>query len=174
LGAPPSAQPPPPLPEDDFWLESSVRTGEDAEQPAPDQRVSPTAVIEDQTRAARGWTDLAVLDERADTGDRASYSARAHPLGLWLRGVEDQLANRWVYPPALRALGVQGTVVVRFRVGRDGSVSNVVVAVSSNIPDLDLAAVQAVPAALPPLPASGGRSVRLQYVFRYRESRGPG
>jgi TonB family protein len=63
---------------------------------------------------------------------------------------------------------VQGTVVVRWEVARDGTVSGLEVVSSSGIPELDLAALAAVPARLPPL-ADGARSMPMKYTFRTRK-----
>ena len=100
--------------------------------------------------------------------DQARYGARAHVLGAWISSVDDVLRQRWVYPPALRALGVEGTVVVQFHVSPAGSVSNVRVESGSGNPELDLAALAAIPARVAAMPAGSGDGLWRKVGFRYR------
>ena len=173
---PPSAAPlvaAPPAPirpalADDFWASTAPDTAPVGPVAAPS---SETAIMTQNDMSAQGWSDLAILDERAALADTAAYGARAHPLGAWLTVVDDQIRQRWIYPPALRALGQQGTVVVRFYVARSGLVTQAQVRAGSGWPDLDLAALSAVPAHVSAMPPGNGSGVWLQWTFRYRADR---
>lgn len=153
----------PPIIEDDFWAADAMPLPEPPTE-APDDALD-SAILDTKNADAAGWSDLAVLDERVALRDKTRFSAKAHPLGAWMRNVDEELRRRWTYPETFRALGIKGNVVVQFRVLESGVVDNVRVAVSSNIPELDLAALAALPkrVAAPP----GGKRVQLQYVFRY-------
>ncbi|MDP2313282.1 MAG: TonB family protein, partial [Pseudomonadota bacterium] len=173
--APPAPRRPvtaPPL-DDDFWSASPPPLADAEGEPTPDAAQAPrreTAVLADQDAESHGWSDIAVLDERTALAEDTRYSARAHPLGAWLNTVDDDIRHRWIYPPALRAFGTQGICVVRFRVARSGAVSNVYVQSSAGNAELDLAALAAIPARVPPMPAGSGSGVWLQWTFRYRAS----
>ncbi|MES2640558.1 MAG: TonB family protein [Myxococcota bacterium] len=166
--------PRPPL-EDDFWSASTVPTLTDPEVASTDLDATPnvkpdTFLLAAEQADARGWSDLAILDEKAVLSDQARYGARAHVLGAWLSGVDDGLRERWVYPPALRALGVEGTVVLWFYVSRTGAVSSLQIHAGSGNTELDLAALAAVPAKVTAMPAGSGSGQWLEKVFRYRAS----
>lgn len=120
---------------------------------------------------AAAWSDLTVLDEGVALGDEARVSIREHPLGAWMVGVDSQIRAASRFPEELRALGVDGDVVVRFRVAKDGTVSEARVLRGSDVPELDLAALAAIPPRVPALPA-GEKGRYVTYTFRYRA--GPG
>ena len=112
-------------------------------------------------------TGLAVLPESFELSAVAAVSVRSHPLGRWAAAADDRIRAGWVWPEELRALGVGGTVVVRYRVTATGVVEDLAVVVSSGHPPLDLAALAAIPSTLPP-PPDGYADVPLRYTFRYR------
>jgi len=169
--APIAALPPAPVRpalEDDFWASTAPETAPPGPVVAPS---SDAAIVTQNDAQAQGWSDLAILDERVALADTSAYGARAHPLGAWLTAVDDQIRQRWVYPPALRALGQQGTVVVRFYVARSGLVTQAQVRAGSGWPELDLAALSAIPARVSAMPSGNGAGVWLQWTFRYRADR---
>jgi TonB family protein len=124
---------------------------------------------DDETKA-RGWADIAVLEERTVLAEDTRFSARESPEGQWMASVYAEASANWVYPATLRALGTQGTVVVRFRVRRDGTVEDPSVLVPSGTTELDLAALAALPAHVAPFPAGvAGNRLYIRLTFRYRE-----
>ncbi|MDP2308193.1 MAG: TonB family protein [Pseudomonadota bacterium] len=164
--------PRPPL-EDDFWSASALSSLVEPTVPSASIDTTPaprpdTFLLGAEDASARGWSDLAILDERAALSDQTRFGARSHPLAPWLNGVDDTLRQRWIYPPALQALGVEGTVIVRFHVSTSGVVSNPYVHSSAGHPELDLAALAALPARVAAMPSGSGRGQWLEWTFRYR------
>ena len=118
------------------------------------------------------FSSLEVADARLPEGERTRISTRRDPLGVWAAGLDQQLRERLVYPPELRALGVGGAVKVGFRVLPDGRVVDIEI-VSSDVPELVVPAVAAVPERTDPLPPERERQyrrgIRVTYTFRFGE-----
>ncbi len=104
-------------------------------------------------------------------GAEARYSARKHALGEWMALLDTQLRAAWTYPAELRALGVVGTVVVHFKVRRDGTVKELSVVSSSHVPDLDLTALASIPMLVAAIPATVPGAARyISITFRYGDT----
>jgi TonB family protein len=124
-------------------------------------------VTSDEVTKAHGWSDIAVLSADTPTAAETSVAIRKTPTGVWYDNVDDQLRAVWRYPAELRALGIRGEVVVQFAVERNGAVRDVKVISSSGYPELDLAAVSAVPVRVAPLPPGvhGPQYVRETFLY---------
>lgn len=98
--------------------------------------------------------------------------AQSTELGRYTEEIYQILQRNWYaldLPAQQKALGVQGTVTVAFRIHRNGRVSDVNVTRSSGVPELDALAVASIPKKLPPIPASLAMKSVLQLVtFTYR------
>ncbi len=114
--------------------------------------------------------DLAVLPEDVAVGAITALTVSAHPLAAWMDGLDQQLRDRWTYPPEQRALGVEGTVELRFDVLPNGRTANVAVTRSDAAPELVFAALASVPTAVEPPPPGWGR-LAISYTYRYRGGR---
>jgi TonB family protein len=137
--------------------------------PAADARPPDTAVLDGPEAEAAAWSDLGVANEDVPLGEATRVGVRDDPLGRWMVVLDDTLREHWTYPPRLRALGVEGTAILRFRVRRDGEIDRVVVVRSAGNIELDRAALAAVPARTTPLPREvRARSIEIRYTFRYR------
>lgn len=82
--------------------------------------------------------------------------------------------NWWAVMPESAKLGRKGTVLLQFAVAKDGTVTKVVVANSSNIDPLDRAAIASISMSNPfaPLPPDfRGNVIRLQLTFAYNNAR---
>jgi TonB family protein len=113
-----------------------------------------------------GWTELTVLDESVERGEKVAVSVQRTELGVWFTSVDDQVRAGWKSPPAATALGYGGTVVVTFEIARDGAIREVVVA-HSNVPvELEQAALGAIPRKVA-APPRGFAPLKVQYSFRY-------
>jgi protein TonB len=73
-----------------------------------------------------------------------------------LRAIRRQVEQAKIYPDAARRAGLEGTVELRFRIGRDGTVEALEVVRSSGHPELDEIAMQTIRRAAP-YPIVGGR-----------------
>jgi protein TonB len=72
------------------------------------------------------------------------------------------LRKNMVYPPKLKAAGIQGKVYVQFIVEKDGSITNVKVRRTSNVVELDNEAVRLIKAMPKWIPGSiKGKPVRV-------------
>jgi TonB family protein len=120
------------------------------------------------TRPAATWSDLAVVAETVPIGERTRVAVRDDPVGHWMVGVDDAIRAGWRYPAAVQARGVEGNVIVTFRVKRSGKVVDAQIVSGSGDPYLDMAALVAVPERVPPLPKKAPRSIEIRYIFRYR------
>jgi TonB family protein len=118
-----------------------------------------------------GWTSREVVDETLASGVRAEVSTREDPLGTWLVAFDDLLRSRWDWPAQARALGADGTVILRVRVRASGKLDTVVLVRGSGDAALDAAALAALPSRTAPLP-EGRDSLHLRYTFRYRHGNG--
>jgi TonB family protein len=98
---------------------------------------------------------------------QALVGVRTHPLAAWATRVDAFLSAHWKIPVDVRALGVSGTTVVGFTVGRNGRVSDVKLIQSSGRPELDARALAAVPARFPALEPPEWAPLRLRYSFRW-------
>ena len=94
--------------------------------------------------------------------------------GPWAQRVQREVKGNWyaVMPVAAR-VGMKGIVVVRFRVQRDGTITDFEVMESAGVPPLDRAvndALLVMSSPLPPLPLpedSDEESIRITYTFVY-------
>lgn len=148
----PAPTPPPTPPEqpvaDGFW----DRVSEPAEAPSATAPPAPDAPTES-------------LPHDLEVSMVAAASVRATPLGRWAETVDDALRARWRWPDHLRALDVGGSVEVGFTVRRDGRVVDVHLIDGSGTPELDYAALAAVPERVEAPP--DGVAVPYRWVFRY-------
>jgi protein TonB len=78
--------------------------------------------------------------------------------------IRDQIERARIYPDTARREGLQGTVLVRFRVGSDGAVTAVEIARSSGHELLDQASADTVRRAAP-YPAFPGW-IRIPLAYR--------
>ncbi len=107
-----------------------------------------------QTTGASGPSDPATTPSEAPaTSGPAQAAASAAPDSEWLAGVGAWLLAHRSYPEMARALGRQGTVVVRITVDPNGHVEDVDLVHGSGSDSLDHAAEALVrDAHLPPFP----------------------
>ena len=118
------------------------------------------------TDEGAGWTDITMLDEDVTEADKAQVAVRRTALGVWFAPVDDLVRGGWKVPLAVRALGVTGSVIVEFTIDKRGAVNDVAM-IDANVDlELQLAALAAVPAAVPPPPGGTG-TIRVRYTFRY-------
>ncbi len=126
-----------------------------------------------------GWGDLA---GQASSGLSFAFGGGAMQIesrsdldwGPWARLVQQRVKENWysVMPVAAR-VGMQGVVVVRFRVQRDGRITDYEQLESAGVPPLDRAvddALVVMSSPLPPLPIpadSDEESIRITYTFIY-------
>jgi protein TonB len=149
------------------------------EAPAEDAWAAATAALLEPTPPGNteddpgeaGWTSREVVDEAVALGTRAEVSTREDALGTWLVAFDDLLRARWVWPARARALGADGTVIVRLRVHASGKLDPVVLLRGAGDAELDQAALAAIPARAAPLP-DGRETLHLRYTFRYRHGTG--
>ncbi len=147
-----------------------ARDAEPMPGPTPAPETAPAREAEEAgpTRPAATWSDLAVVAETVPVGERTQVAVRDDPIGHWMVGVDDAIRAGWRYPAAAQVGGVEGNVVVTFRVKRSGKVVDAQIVSGSGDPYLDMAALVAVPDRVPPLPKKAPRSVEIRYIFRYR------
>lgn len=162
-----TAQPPAPADRDDgFWSPSEETAPPDIQTMAPPADAAAAIAARTAQKDGAAWSSQSVLDESVEAGDEAHASSRAHPLGVWMDGVDGQLRAAWIYPDDLRALGVDGVVTLRFLVKPNGKVDRIELLSGSGNGKLDRAALQSVPARVPPIPFGFGQQW-VQYSFRY-------
>ena len=80
-----------------------------------------------------------------------------------LRAIRRQIERAKIYPDAARRAGMEGTVELRFRIGRDGTVEVLEVVRSSGYPELDEIAMQTIRRAAPYPSVSGRIRIPLSY-----------
>lgn len=96
--------------------------------------------------------------------------AKATPLGRYTQAALDLVNERWYdedLPLEQRVAGVQGSVLVRFDVNRNGRVKGLKLLRRSGHAALDRMALRAVPSRLPAPPEEVPAPVRQQVAFRY-------
>ena len=148
--------------------------------PTPDTPGGQTAVAAPSDAPAGETTGSAEGATQAH-GDDGSTSASASGPGpnldallhAWVEEVSAAVHRTWRYPRSARRAGLQGEVVLEFRVDGRGRIHDVRVARSSGHRLLDEAAVAAVEqiASVPPPPpvlAWGDRLVRVPFVYALR------
>jgi protein TonB len=121
---------------------ASSRTVEQQEETNPPQPQEPPPV--QQARSAAPAAVAPAAPTQTTAGDDNKMVALPNAIDS---SALRQLACRIpapVYPPKARRLGEAGTVHVQVRIGTDGLFSDVHVLTSSNFPDLDSAAIQAI------------------------------
>ncbi|MEJ2367227.1 MAG: energy transducer TonB [Acidobacteriota bacterium] len=104
---------------------------------------------------------------RLNTGN-LSFDTAAWDLGPYARKVQQIVKSNWSVPAAQEVLQQEGWVAVHFYVNKDGSITDLRVIRSSNIPSYDQSALDALRTSnpLPPLP-SFVTVPRLGAVFRF-------
>lgn len=107
---------------------------------------------------------VSVVPEDIPEGAVTRLSVSGHPLAAWMNGVDEALRRGWDYPLEARALGVHGTVEVRFIVLPSGRVTDVTVTMADAPPELVNAATGSIPARVKP----PGEELEIRYTFRYR------
>jgi TonB family protein len=106
----------------------------------------------------------------ADPAASQSVAALATPLGRYTQVALDLVNERWYdedLPVEQRVAGVQGSVLVRFDVNRNGRVRGVKLMRRSGHAALDRMALRAVPSRLPAPPDDVDAPCRQQVAFRY-------
>ncbi|MSP56953.1 MAG: TonB family protein [Myxococcales bacterium] len=125
----------------------------------------PAIALTDDAHEPAG--SLAVLPEDVAYGAITAMSVSAHPLADWMTDLDDALRGRWIYPPDLRALGVEGTVEVSFNVLPNGRITDVGVTRADADPALVFAALASLPPSVTAPPPGWGR-LGIRYTYRYR------
>lgn len=97
-------------------------------------------------------------------GGIASRGGAGDGIGDLLRDIKRRVEQAKTYPDAARRAGMEGTVEIRFRIGRDGNAEAVEILRSSGHPELDEIAMQTIRRA-GPYPAVSGR-VRIPLSYR--------
>jgi TonB family protein len=88
----------------------------------------------------------------------------------YFRKVRDRIKATWTYPSAAGARGIEGTVVVEFRIGKNGHLESADVRRSSGATILDEYAIRAVQVAapFPPVPDDVAMErLTIESTFRY-------
>jgi TonB family protein len=123
---------------------------------------------EDSARPTSPQTSL----DQLDMDWVAAVDAQGTPLGVYLDQVERVVAARWSkldLDPHRRAIGVQGQVMLQYRIRASGRVEGLHVSRSSGNSRLDHMALQSVPARLPRFPRDLDESAVVHaLVLRYR------
>jgi TonB family protein len=172
--APPQEQPSPlpalapPAPvqkgsDDGFWTAlgediPELLADEDGDAPAPDHTAA--------------WSGREVVTGGIVLGDKTDLSLQSHELGSWIGTLVNTIAAAWSYPPELRALGVTGKVTIEFTVEPNGSVSNKSVVAGQEMPELVIAAMDAIPDQVEPVPdrKRWRKGIRFRYTFHYGDT----
>ncbi|MCP4803950.1 MAG: TonB family protein [Proteobacteria bacterium] len=96
---------------------------------------------------AQATTTPTSVERDVDDGDLTQVSARAHELGPYRDSLEDGIHNRWLEltPLEVRAMGLQGTSVVRFEVDHKGRVVTKTLVKKSGYSQLDQVALASIP-----------------------------
>ena len=84
--------------------------------------------------------------------------------------VREMIRATWIYPSAAGERGIQGEVVVEFRIAKDGHLESIAVRRSSGAPILDDYSVRAVQTAapFPPVPDDVAKeTLSIDSTFRY-------
>ena len=105
-----------------------------------------------------------------ELSDDVVASTVATPLGRYTQLALEVVNSRWYdeeLPLAQRVAGVEGSVLVRFDVSRNGRVNGVKLLRRSGFASLDRMALRAVPSRLPELPDDVDGAIRQQVSFRY-------
>lgn len=114
---------------------------------------------------------VSVAPEYVPEGAVTRLSVSGHPLATWMNGVDEAVRRGWTYPLEARALGIHGTVEVRFTVLQSGRVTDIKVMTADAPPDLVNAATGSVPSRMKPPPPGSGE-VEIRYTYRYRLANG--
>ncbi len=104
----------------------------------------------------------------------ASLDALSSEYAWYAASITAALKSQWIRPPLADVREVL-SVVVGFEIERDGSVRNLRIEQSSNVPALDRSALRAVTdaAPLPPLPGNlGAASLPARFEFRWYPGEG--
>ena len=112
------------------------------------------------------------MQERVTVAEEAMVASIATPEGRYMQLVHEELRRNWLADDlsvASRARGIQGKVVVSFRVSSSGRVSRILVERSSGHPKLDRMARKSVPSRLPVFPEElPMEELEVQMRYRYR------
>jgi TonB family protein len=92
-------------------------------------------------------------------------------LDLYMSNLQHKIKEHW-YPPRLPQ---DKSVKLSFNISRDGTCSNVQVAASSGVPNMDKAALRAIKQSAPfePLPAGSPPTVNIHFTLDYHGRRAP-
>ncbi|WP_213769294.1 energy transducer TonB [Caballeronia sp. dw_19] len=119
----------------------TVEQQEEVQPPQPQSQVQPPV---QQAQAAAPAAAPAAPSAQAAAGDDSKMLALPKAIdSSALRQLGCRIPAP-AYPPRAKRLGEAGTVRVQVRIGTDGLFSDVRVLSSSNFPDLDSAAIQAI------------------------------
>ena len=127
---------------------------------------------------ARIFSDInRYMDFRNDLGanktDREgmiSFDSEEFKYAWYARIIKHKVIHNWFPPYAAKVLGVQGVVVVTFKIESDGQVKDIKVQYKSGNESLDLAAVNAIYGAkpFPPLPSDYRyKELGVRFLFGY-------
>jgi TonB family protein len=129
-----------------------------------------------------GTSDLGELDGTPSSGLGTSWGGGEMQIesrsdldwGPWAAKAKEKVRRNWIsIIPVAARVGMKGIVLVRFRVQRDGTITDFEMLESSGVPPLDQAADDALvrmSSPLPPLPlpeSSDEESIRVTYMFIY-------
>jgi protein TonB len=130
-------------------------TKKGSETPAPSPAPPPTANRQPPTEA----------DVPAGASGITGIEGGDFPYTLYIQGMHRKIGNAWFRPPSVRDV----TVVIAFRILRDGTIQDAKVVTPSGNSTFDRAALSAVRSASPlnPLPfAYSGNYLGVQMTFR--------
>jgi len=160
--------------------ESPLRSSED--QAEGESREARQQRLEAALRGLGGMGDLGEFDGTPSSGlgtawgggDMQIESRSDLDWGPWAAKAKEKVRRNWIsIIPVAARVGMQGIVLVRFRVQRDGTITDFEMLESSGVPPLDQAADDALvrmSSPLPPLPLpadSDEESIRVTYMFIY-------
>jgi TonB family protein len=153
--------------DDGFSLipEPAAEKGDDV----PVLLTKPQSELESGSTAAYGA--LEIVDDDILLGDASAIATRKTELGVWAVGFDAQVRKAWVYPPELRALGINGVVTLEFTVLPSGRVIDIH-AQSSSMEELIIPSAAAIPEQAEPLPKDKAfrKGIHFSYTFRYGET----
>jgi len=140
-------------------LASLTLTGNPGAQPKPQEPPTPASIWRQPRGASTSPADAAVPLETNDPRFQAYFSK-----------VREQIKATWIYPSVAGERGIQGEVVVEFRIAKDGRLESAYVRRSSGAAILDDYSLRAVQTAapFPPVPDDvAHETLVIASTFRY-------
>jgi protein TonB len=156
----------PELPPDDRPAEDFIAVEEIPPAGETPPVLMPTTAIVPVRVEGAGRAETAAARPSAGTGNNAALTETYVKRNF--NYIQRRIRDRLVYPPQARRAGIQGVAEVNFTIHIDGTVSGVMVKVTSGQEILDQAAIEAVHAAAPfPSPPVPAR-IAIPIAFRLR------